>query len=425
MFQAQQTADSRRVRIAILGLLIANVLATAITVWIIIEVRKEQIVLAEIMEQLRRESQELSSTTKELSYELHWQYGLTIVVLLNIVATGLALVALTRAYLLSQRTLRSVKELAANILASMDHAVLTVSSDGIFNGINPKGREMLGLKGYDLQKPFAEIGESLTPLIELNREIQERGTNIRDRSFPFPIDGQDRLYLSHGHLLKDDQGTTIGTVLHVTDITEQSRLEERMRRMERFAGLGAVAAGLAHEIKNPLSALALHAQLLKEQLADTPVADAEETVSILLSEVRRMNKVLDGFREFAAINRLDRQPVQIVSLIEKVTRLLKPYLQAKGVLLQLDVDRCGNREVTVDNVKIEQVLINLMLNALEAMSSGGTLTVRGEVNDQQVHVSLTDTGGGIPESVQEKLFDPYFTTKDHGTGLGLAICEKI
>lgn len=425
MFQVDQTADSRRVRIAMLGLLIANVLATAITVWIMIEVRKEQVVFAEIMEQLRRESNELASSTRELSYELRWQYGLTLVVLLNIVATGLALLALSRAYLLSQQSLRSVKELAANILASMDHAVITVDPQGIMTGINPKGREMLGIEPQDLQKPFAQIGNGLEPLIELNSEIQQRGETIRDRAFPFHVHGHIRRFLSHGHLLKDDRGATIGTVLHVTDITEQSRLEERMRRMERFAGLGAVAAGLAHEIKNPLSALALHAQLLKEQLADAPIPDADETIGILLSEVRRMNKVLDGFREFAAINQLDRQPVVITSLLQKVTRLLKPHLQAKGISLELEIEDCRDQLITVDTVKIEQVLINLMLNALDAMPDAGTLTIRCSADERRAQISVADTGSGIPESIQGQLFDPYFTTKDHGTGLGLAICEKI
>lgn len=425
MFQVQRTADSRWVRYAILGLLIANVLATAITVWIMIEVRKEQIVFAEIMEQLRRESDELATSTRELSYELRWQYGLTIVVLLNIVASGLALLALSRAYLLSQRSLRSVKELAANILASMDHAVLTVNPEGILNGINPKGRHMLGIEPHDLQKPFAQVGNGLEPLIELNDEIQERGETIRDRAFPFQVDGQACRFLSHGHLLKDEKGATIGTVLHVSDITEQSRLEERMRRMERFAGLGAVAAGLAHEIKNPLSALALHAQLLKEQLAEASIDDADETIGILLSEVRRMNKVLDGFREFASINQLDRQPVVVTSLLEKVTRLLKPHLQSKGVSLELGIQDCQGVQIAVDSVKIEQVLINLMLNALEAMPGGGTLTIRCQMVEQQFKVSLIDTGAGIPQAIQGRLFDPYFTTKDRGTGLGLAICEKI
>lgn len=427
MFQVDQTPDSSRVRIAILGLLTANLLATAITVWIIIEVRKEQVVFAEILDQLRRESDELATSTKELSYELHWQYGLTIVVLLNIIATGLGLVALSRAYLLSQRSLRSVKELAADILASMDHAVLTVNSRGLINGINPKGREMLELETFDLQKPITELGERLKPLIDLNHEIQERGETIRDQVFPFYTQGQERLYLSHGHLLKDSQGETIGTVLHVTNITEQSRLEERMRRMERFAGLGAVAAGLAHEIKNPLSALALHAQLLKEQLAESPIPDAEETINILLSEVRRMTKVLDGFREFASIKKLDRHPVPVTNLIEKVTRLLKPHLQAKGISLEMNIDGCQDTKIHVESVKIEQVLINLILNALEAMSGPGTISIDCEADhqQQQAQIRIKDTGSGIPESIRDKLFDPYFTTKDRGTGLGLAICEKI
>ncbi len=270
MFQVQQSDGSRLVRVMIFGLLVANLLASAITVWIMIEVRKEQVVFADLLAELRRESDDLANSTQEITSELRWQYGLTAVVLLNIVGTGLAVVALSRAYLLSQRTLRSVKELTGNILASMDHAVITVDTHGFINGINPKGREMLDIHDENLQVPLSKLSPTLKPLVELDEEIQRLGENIRDRAFPFRVNGQMLRLLSHGHLLKNERGATIGTVLHVTDITEQSLLEERMRRMERFAGLGAVAAGLAHEIKNPLSALVLHVQLLKEQLEAPP-----------------------------------------------------------------------------------------------------------------------------------------------------------
>ncbi len=425
MFQPQPMVDTRLVRVMMIGLLVTNLLATAITVWIMVEVRKEQVVFASILKELQKDSGELVSSTQELSYELRWQYGLTILVLLNIVATGLALAALSRAYLLSQRSLRNVKELAANILASMDHAVLTVDSGGILNGINPKVSELLGIEPKHLHRPLSELGSNLDPLVELSREIQQTGQTIRDRAFPFAHGGQTLRLLSHGYPLKDNQGVRIGNVLHVMDVTRQSLLEERMRRMERFAGLGAVAAGLAHEIKNPLSALALHAQLLKEQLERAPIPHAEETIQILLSEVHRMTRVLDGFREFAAIDQLDRHPVSLPVLIQKVIRLLRPHIQSKGITLELDVRDSGDCFLNIDSDKIEQVLINLLVNALEAMPEKGVLTFRGETDDGEARIFVSDTGTGIPPAIRDRLFDPYFTTKGQGTGLGLAICEKI
>jgi signal transduction histidine kinase len=418
-------ADTRLVRVMMIGLLVTNLLATAITVWIMVEVRKEQVVFADILQELRKDSGDLVSSTQELSYELRWQYGLTILVLLNIIATGLALAALSRAYLLSQRSLRNVKELAANILASMDHAVLTLDSAGKLNGINPKCSDLLGIQTQHLQLPLAELGSDLEPLVELSREIQESGQTIRDRAFQFAERGQPLRLLSHGYPLKDNQGTRIGVVLHVVDVTRQSLLEERMRRMERFAGLGAVAAGLAHEIKNPLSALALHVQLLKEQIEHAPIPETDETIQILLAEVHRMTRVLDGFREFAAIDRLDRNPASLPALIQKVVRLLKPHIQSKGIKLKLDLGESANHFVDVDSVKIEQVLINLVLNALEAMPANGVLSIRCEVDEGEARVFVADTGTGIPSAIRDRLFDPYFTTKNQGTGLGLAICEKI
>lgn len=425
MFQPQPMTDTRLVRVMMIGLLVTNLLATAITVWIMVEVRKEQALFAEVLEELRKDSGELVSTTQELSSELRWQYGLTILVLLNIVATGLALAALSRAYLMSQRSLRNVKELAANILASMDHAVLTLDSAGILNGINPKCSDLLGVQTQHLQMRLSDLGNNLQPLVELSREIQQSGETIRDRAFQFSERGHTLRLLSHGYPLKDNQGARIGIVLHVMDVTRQSLLEERMRRMERFAGLGAVAAGLAHEIKNPLSALALHVQLLKEQIEPAPIPTADETIQILLSEVHRMTRVLDGFREFAAIDRLDRHPASLPLLIQKVVRLLKPHIQSKGIKLKLEVDESAHCFIDVDPVKIEQVLINLMLNAVEAMPIEGVLSIRCEVDDGEARVFVSDTGTGIPSAIRDRLFDPYFTTKNQGTGLGLAICEKI
>lgn len=425
MFVVEPSSESRWVRIAIVGLIITNLLAALITIWTIIEVGKEQRFLTDVIQELRRESAELSSTSLELSRELRWQFGLTIVVLLNIVATGLALVILSRAYLLSQQSLRSLRELSANILASMDHGVITVDTNEVITGVNPKGQQMLGLTLSDFLMPISQWQERLEPLVQLNSEIRSRGESIRDLQFRFESEGKVVRFLSHGHVLKDSDGRPIGTVLHVTDITEQSELEERMRRMERYAGLGAVAAGLAHEIKNPLSALALHTQLLKEHMAPLSDAEVEESIDVLLHEVRRMTKVLDGFREFAAIDHLDPHPHSPVKLIEEVQRLFQPQLKSRHVTLELNINSCRNNLCYVDKGKIEQVLINLILNALEAMSDSGVLKISCESQENEICILIADSGPGIPESIQEQLFDPYFTTKDHGTGLGLAICEKI
>jgi signal transduction histidine kinase len=293
------------------------------------------------------------------------------------------------------------------------------------NGINPKCGDLLGIPTSSLHKPLSELGENLKPLVELSREIQQSGQTIRDRAFSFPHQGQTLRLLSHGYPLKDNQGSRIGIVLHVMDVTRQSLMEERMRRMERFAGLGAVAAGLAHEIKNPLSALALHTQLLKEQIEHAPIPEADDTIQILLSEVHRMTRVLDGFREFAAIDQLDRHPALLPVLVQKVVRLLKPHIQSKGIQLELDLQDSEGRFVDVDPVKIEQVLINQVLNALEAMPSQGVLRIRCETDDGEARIFVSDTGSGIPMAIRDRLFDPYFTTKGQGTGLGLAICEKI
>ncbi|HQX49825.1 MAG TPA: ATP-binding protein, partial [Planctomycetaceae bacterium] len=212
----------------------------------------------------------------------------------------------------------------------------------------------------------------------------------------------------------------------VRDVTQRALLEERLRRMERYIGLGSLAAGLQHEIKNPLSALSLHIQLLRERLAiDLPHPEVNEMLDILHTEVNRISNVLDGFRNYTSVNELGRTPVVMGPLIEKLVRLLRPQAESQkiGIVVRLPAKPLGT--VLADSGQLEQVLLNLALNGIAAMPDGGTLTFAVTRKDETIRIDVIDTGHGIPVDVRSQIFDPYFTTRPEGTGMGLALCYKI
>ena len=213
--------------------------------------------------------------------------------------------------------------------------------------------------------------------------------------------------------------------MQVRDITEQRLIEEKMRRMERYMGLGALAGGLHHEIKNPLAALSLHVQLLEEELANADSSDEVcSMLDVIQSEVKRIGGVLESFRDFASIDELDFYEINLNDLVQRQIKLMQP--KADNLQVNL-VAELSENELTVnaDQVRLEQVLLNLIINALEVMPDGGKLTIVTGQHEGVAYIEVQDTGPGIPESLQGKILDPYFTTKTTGTGLGLAFCDKI
>jgi signal transduction histidine kinase len=199
-----------------------------------------------------------------------------------------------------------------------------------------------------------------------------------------------------------------------------------MRRLERFIGLASLASGLHHEIKNPLTALSIHVQLLEESLNDPGRgAEVDEIVGVLRAEVCRLNGVLESFRTFADLPRLNVRPSDGLAVVEKAIRLIRPQAAEQGVTISLLHPRTEPPPVPLDAEKFEQVVLNLLINALEAMPGGGELTVRVRAEPGEFVVEVQDRGPGILPEVQPHLFEPYFSTKARGTGMGLALSEKF
>jgi signal transduction histidine kinase len=406
---------------AVLALL--SLTAFAVTAVMMYHAQHEQEIFAKLTEHLPKSDLEAA---RELSGELSLQGGLAVLLGLNVIGTAIALAWLVRGYLSSERTLEDVKVYSTDVLASMDAGVITTDRNGRMTSINPSGMQLVDCTEEHLGRTLESLGKRHALLAEIRDEVATYHHPIRDRDYTLDNQGFRQTLRAGCTLLRNRRGEEIGTVLHVRDVSEKELIEERLRRMERYMGLGSLAAGLQHEIKNPLSALSLHIQLLCERLeATTNDAEVDELLDVLHTEVHRINDVLDGFRNYASTNQIGRTSVDVAILVERLVRLLRPQAEQQSVKLdvQLPVEMVGL--IQGDSVGLEQVLLNLALNGMAAMTDGGKLTFRLSRQDDFVRIDVRDEGNGIPEEIRSRIFDPYFTTRSNGTGMGLALCDKI
>jgi PAS domain S-box-containing protein len=213
------------------------------------------------------------------------------------------------------------------------------------------------------------------------------------------------------------------------DVTERRALEKRAADAEALSAMGELAMNLAHEIRNPLNAAVLQLHLLNRNL-DRLAADASERdalkdrVRIVGDEIGRLNRLLTEFLELARPRGIAREPVHVPRLVDEVLDLEAENARGRGVSILRELPTDGGIAIG-DREKLKQVILNLVVNALEAMKQGGTLTVGVRPEGERVVLSVEDSGPGIDPALLPSVFDPFFTTKEAGTGLGLSIVRKI
>ena len=208
-----------------------------------------------------------------------------------------------------------------------------------------------------------------------------------------------------------------------SELGEKNRLLERKNRL---AALGEMAAGLAHEIRNPLGGIQLYASMLAQDVADRP--ESLTTVRKISGGVRRLEALVGQVLQFSREIVAHPEPTDLAEIVDTAVEMATAKFEERGVRCVVDGPRPLN--VTIDPLLIGQALLNLLLNAAEAIEGGGDVTVRfappaADSDVRQFHLVVTDAGGGIPPQVLDRIFNPFFTTKDAGTGLGLSIVHRI
>jgi signal transduction histidine kinase len=200
----------------------------------------------------------------------------------------------------------------------------------------------------------------------------------------------------------------------------QSRANESLRRAERLKSLGEMAAGMAHEVKNPLAAIRSSAQILAGHVTGK---DAE-FAGIVVSEVDRLNKVVNEFLNYARPAPLRREPVKLSAVLDSCLELLAPVIRDKGISVRTDYPE-AEATVSADPAQLRQVFLNLMLNAVQAVDNQGGVEVSIREAGREARVTVKDSGAGIPIDKLKNVFEPFYTTKPGGTGLGLPIAQRI
>ncbi|MDR0636430.1 MAG: PAS domain-containing protein [Treponema sp.] len=269
----------------------------------------------------------------------------------------------------------------------------------------------------------------------------QSGDRVQEREFDVEVNGKQRL-LSFNvlPLVRDRQ--VCGSLIYIEDITEKRSKEALMRRMENLASLTTLAAGVAHEIKNPLGSLSIHIQLIQKVTNANKAAYFEEREPDDSSETARYFKLLDKYLAVVneEIDRLNHIVVDFLFAVRPmdmdlregdINEIIRELISFVGVELEQTHIASELRlakdlpAISFDERHIKQVLLNLIKNAIAAMAEGGVLTVITEATDTEVFIRINDTGIGIPEEDLSKIFEPYFTTKATGSGLGLTLVFKI
>jgi PAS domain S-box-containing protein len=256
----------------------------------------------------------------------------------------------------------------------------------------------------------------------------ESGDHVEDREFDVEnMDKQRLLNVSILPLVQD--GRVSGSLIHIEDITEKRAREAQMRRMENLASLTTLAAGVAHEIKNPLGSLSIHVQLIQKALAARKEQFADQSglfdnyLGVINEEIDRLNRIVVDFLFAVRPMNMELRCSQINDLIRDLAEFVFFELEENGIEAALNLGEIPF--VSFDEQHMKQALLNLVKNAIAAMPEGGILSITTAVKDSDVLITIADTGIGIPPENLSKIFEPYFTTKAAGSGLGLTLVYKI
>jgi len=260
-------------------------------------------------------------------------------------------------------------------------------------------------------------------LVECFKGILINKDNAVDREVDFTHNGSYKL-LSINVVPLVQKKRIDGSLIYIEDITEKRKEELRLRRAENLASLTTLAAGMAHEIKNPLGSISIHIQLLQKTLEKQAGENTERYFNVVKEEIERLNRIVVDFLFAVRPMNLELRKGDINKLIAQLMDFVFVEFEQSKILCLLELDE-NAPEILMDERYMKQALLNLVTNAKAAMPCGGVLTIATNSTDNEIKISVCDTGIGIKKENLEKIFEPYYTTKETGTGLGLTQVYKI
>jgi len=341
------------------------------------------------------------------------------VVLLMIGITGVLLLFLVQGYRSAKQSLSRIKAFSDTLVENMPLGVVALDTNHRLMMHNPAARVLFGwepLETAELRLPPSLLDLLGDPEIQTAPIVRTLECRMAQGE-PIPIEVA-------AAKLVDETGESLGYVMLVKDLREVESLRKALARSRRLAAIGSLAAGVAHEIRNPLSSIKGFATYFQQRYQDKP--EDNELATLMVQEVDRLNRVVTQLIEFSRPIALVLQRCRPEDIVKRAVSLVERQAAERGIRIELQCAE-GVPSIGVDPDRMNQVFLNLLLNAMEAMPSGGTIstTIHADEKNRQAVFAIRDTGEGIAPDQLGRIFDPYFTTKSTGTGLGLAIVHQI
>ncbi len=315
-----------------------------------------------------------------------------------------------------QDELIELGDLHARIVDNVSSGLLTVDRLERISSFNQEAERITGFRrGEVLGSPLATLFPNLRDL-EGRGPLQRIELSFRDRD-------DSTLHLGFSRSpLRDGRGDVIGAVLIFQDLTHVRAMEAELRRAERLSAVGTLAAGLAHEIRNPLASLSGALELLGADLTEDD-ANSRRLLRIVSRETQRLDRLVSDFLSYAASRPIDPEPVVLAPIFSELAELLA---KSETADIRLDADVPDALTVMGNEDQLRQVLWNLVLNGAQAEPRDGCVRASARrMEDGQVEIEVVDRGRGIPPESLERVFEPFFTTRPKGTGLGLALVHRM
>ena len=365
----------------------------------------------------------LRMTAYEQARKADLQHAFIMAAILLILGTAaIFFIFVIQNYYLVDRTLKQTKDYARQVLASMANGLVSIDIKGRIVSYNTLALDLLDLDEAEAQNmdfhdvidihdsAIQQILQHCVPVIEWEIKYEQKS----GKTIPMAISATP---------IRNEEGACEGAVIVLRDLSEIKQLEEKVRRSEKLAAIGELAAGVAHEIRNPLSSIRGFAQFLKHALKDKP--RDQQYAETMVTEVDRINNVVTDLLNFARPMEADLKPTDVAELIEHAVRLAEADAKSHALDIRMNIPKLP--EIKLDANQMTQAMLNLLLNSLQAAELGGHIEVGAELNSQSsdLRIWIEDNGPGIAKDQLEKIFEPFFTTRETGTGLGLSIVHKI
>jgi signal transduction histidine kinase len=326
------------------------------------------------------------------------------------------------------------KGLIETVFNAIQEGIIVTDANGRITYVNDAACELFGLEGENA------IGKRLDERVrglDWKSLSQSPGAVSRDMEIFYPANRFLNFYIVPLVIERRDEkdgskesrpaNEPVGHAIILRDITESRRSTEKTIESERFNALTLLAAGVAHEIGNPLNSLHIHLQLMERKvrkLDGKMKAELEEAIAISRAEITRLDSIVTQFLQAIRPSKPVLHPENVNSIVEEALRFFAPEIADRDIVVEAEL-RPDLPLIELDRDQMKQALYNVIKNSFEAMKRRGILRIRTDMDATHVSISFTDTGGGMSAESLSRVFEPYFTTKSTGSGLGLLIVRRI